>query len=171
MELRRLIDKETSRQKTDELFERWNTNLQRSFKIYSEQDTATKWIKPLLSCLGWNIYDIDEVKEGVKLDLSSGEQRFLDCVLYTDNTPYIVMEFKRVGIGYLHNRKSTIEKLRLNAKQAGAKYAVFTRFHETTVYDAITGEEKAYFRGSDDYRKNFETLWSFLANPSIKSKT
>lgn len=171
MELTRLIDKETSRQKIEELFERWNTNWQRSFKIYSEQDTATKWIKPLLSCLGWNIHDIDEVKEGVKLDLSSGEQRFFDCVLYTDNTPYIVMEFKRVGIGNLHNKKRSIEKLKSNAKQTKAKYAAFTRFYETKIYDVKTGEEKAYFKDSDGYLKNFETLWNYLANPKIKSKT
>ena len=171
MELRRLIDKETSRRKLEELFERWSENWQRSFRVYTEQDTATKWIKPLLRGLGWNIHDMDEVKEGVKLDLSSGEQRFFDCVLYTDNVPYTAMEFKRVGVGYLHNRKSAIKKLKLNAEQTGAKYAVFTRFYETIVYDARTGQEKAYFRGSDGYLKNFEALWNYLANPKIKFKT
>ena len=171
MELARLIDKETSKQKIEQLFERWNKNWARSFKVYSEQDTATKWIKPLLSGLGWNIHDMDEVKEGVKLDLSSGEQRFFDCVLYTENKSYIVMEFKRVGIGYLHNRKSAIENLKSNAKQTEAKYAVFTRFYETIIYDTRTGQEKAYFRGSDGYLKSFEILWNYLANPKIKSKT
>lgn len=170
MGLTRLIDKETSRKEAERLFERWNRSWGRSFKVYSEQDTATKWIKPLLSCLGWNIYDMDEVREGVKLDLSSGEQRFFDCVLYIDKTPYVVIEFKRVGIGILHNSERAIEKLRLNAKQTKAKYAVFTRFFETIIYDARTGEEKAYFRGSDGYLNKFDILWNYLANPKMKSK-
>ena len=171
MELRELVSKETSRQKIAQLAKRWTENWQTSFDVYSEQDTATKWIKPLLSNLGWNIYDVNEVKEVVKLDLSSGKQRFFDCVLYTANVPHIVIEFKRVGIGYLHNKKSSIEKLKSNARQTEAKYAVFTRFYETIIYDARTGQEKAYFKGSDDYLKNFETLWNYLANPKIKSKT
>lgn len=142
-----------------------------SWRIYTEQDTATKWIKPLLTALGWNIYNVNEVREGVKLDLSSGKQQFFDCVLYTANVPHIVIEFKRLGIGNLRNKKGSIEKLKSNVKQTKAKYAVLTRFYETIIYDARTGEEKAYFKGSDGYLTNFETLWRYLANPNIKSKT
>ena len=144
------------------------------WRICSEQDTATKWIKPLLNCLGWDIYDIYEVKEGLKLDLESGQQQFFDCVLYYDNTPYIVMEFKRIGIGTLHNKASSIEKLKRNVMQTKARYAVFTRFSETIVYDARTGQEKAYFDAydvsSNYYLTNFKALWNLLSNPGLESR-
>ncbi len=139
-----------------------------SWSAYSEQDTATKWIKPLLGFLGWDIYEINEVREGVLLNLSSGKQQFFDCVLYRQIDfgiiePSIVLELKKLRSGWLRKHTNSVKKLINNAKETTAKYAVLTRFFETIIYDAKTGEEKAYFRGTNDYLRNFETLRTYLS--------
>jgi hypothetical protein len=165
------MDKVESKKKIQQLVEDY-WNKKGTHNAYTEQDTATKWIKPLLEYLGWNLYDLKEVKEGVKIDLRSGEQRFFDCVLYHQIdfdrlNEHIVMEFKKLGAGFLQNKLATIEKLVGNAKETSAKYAVLTRFDETIIYDAKTGEQKVYFRSPDDYVSKFEALWSYLANPKV----
>ena len=165
-----MIDKVESRRRIQQLVENfWETH--GTYSAYSEQDTATKWIKPLLEFLGWDLYDLREVREGVKIDLHSGEQRFFDCILYSQTNSektkeYIVIEFKRLGAGFLNNKVKAVKKLKDNAKETNAKYAVITRFDETIIYDAKTGEEKAFFRSPDAYLSEFETLWNYLANPS-----
>jgi len=72
--------------------------------------------------------------------------------------------------GWLHNYTNTIKELINNAKEINATYAVLTRFFETIVYDGKTGEEKAYFRGTEGYLQNFETFWNYLSNPGRKSQ-
>lgn len=165
------MDKVESKQKIQQLVEDfWKKS--GTYSAYTEQDTATKCIKPLLEYLGWNLYDLKEVKEGVKIDLRSSEQRFFDCVLYYQTDfdrikEYIVIEFKRLGAGFLQNKPAAIKKLVGNAKETNAKYAVLTRFDETIIYDAKQGEEKVYFRSPNDYISEFEALWSYLANPKV----
>jgi len=56
---------------------------------------------------------------------------------------------------------NAIKKLKDNAKETNAKYAVITRFDETIIYDAKTGEEKAFFNQKIVVRQN-EDLSSLL---------
>lgn len=164
------MDKVESKRKIRQLVESfWQKH--GLYNAYSEQDTATKWIKPLLGFLGWDLFDLREVREGVKIDLHSGKQRFFDCVLYSRTNSegtkeYIIIEFKRLGAGFLHKKINAVKKLTDNAKETDAKYAVITRFDETIIYDAKTGEEKVFFKSPNDYLSKFEILWNYLAKPS-----
>ena len=165
------MDETFSRLEIEELCKRFENC--GAWSVYSEQDTATKWLKPLLSSLGWDISDQNQVREQVLLNKRSNKQKttnFLDCVLYLkadypEIQPHIVFEFKALASGNLKNKKAQIRKLKDNAKQVHARYAVFSRFFETIIYDVGTGKEEAYFRGTDDYLKNFDALWRYLANP------
>jgi hypothetical protein len=101
----------------------------------------------MLEFLRWTLHDMGEVREGVKIDLRSDEQRFFDCVLYsrinsTSTEVHIVMEFKRLGAGFLRNKSYALKKLTDNAKETNARYVVLTRFDETAIYDAKTGSAR-----------------------------
>ena len=154
---------ESSKERMKQLFERYmksyaeSTGLPGSLaKDYSEQDTATKFIKPLIEALGWNPLSMQEVREEVSL-----KDKRIDCVLYSSGKPHIVFEFKSLGFGVLHGKFDASELIN-NAKALHAKYAVLSRFRETIVYDPATGKEVYYFV-LEDYVEKFGILWKYLS--------
>jgi len=137
---------EVAKEKIKQLFERYMKSYAESTGVpgtraqdYSEQDTATKFIKPLIEALGWNLLSMQEVREEVYF-----KEKFIDCILYSKDQPRIVFEFKSLGFGEIRN-KVDVSDLIDNAKALGAKYAVLTRFRETIIYDPETSGEIAYF--------------------------
>ena len=130
---------------------------------YSEQDTATKFIKPLVEALGWDVLSIEEMREEVYV---GSKEKFMDCVLYSQGKPYIVFEFKSMGVGTLRN-KVDLNELINNSKVLGAKYAVLTRFYETVIYDVETSEELEDF-APYNYLDKFDTLWKYLSKASAE---
>jgi len=125
---------------------------------YSEQDTATKFIKPLIEALGWDVLSIEEMREEVYI---GSKERFMDCVLYLQGKPYIAFEFKSMGVGTIRNQVDVNELIN-NSKILGARYAVLTRFYETVIYDVETGEELEDF-APHDYLDKFDNLWEHLS--------
>lgn len=62
-----MVLKEEATGKLEVLEERYRyPKLKRS--EFNEQDTITKFIMPLLEVLGWDIYDISEVKQEVGIN-------------------------------------------------------------------------------------------------------
>lgn len=135
------------------------------FYDYSEQDTATKFIKPLLEILGWDTQDIFEVKEQVKVEINDEQSKFADCVLYYDRKPYIVLEIKNLGYGNLPRSLDNllVKSLLDQASKLNAKYAVLTRYWQTVIFDPKTGKELAYFDYPNEYVSNCESLWRYLS--------
>ena len=148
----------------DHLLKRY-LETQLPFYDYSEQDTATKFIKPLLEILGWDTHDIFEVKEQVKVEISDEQSKFADCVLYRDGKPYIVLEIKSLGYGNLPRSLDSlvVKSLIDQANKLNAKYAVLTRYWQTVIFDPKTGKELAYFDYPNEYISNFENLWRCLS--------
>jgi hypothetical protein len=161
------ITKEMAKERIKQLWERYERTYIKAFGTrvsdYSEQDTITKFIKPLIEALGWNILSMEEMRE----EVSFNEKR-IDCILYLQHKPYIIFEFKSLGFGDLRNKHHAIKELLSNGKALKAKYAVFTRFYETIVYDPQSGEEIEYFVPMD-YLDNFDTLWKYLSKPFVET--
>lgn len=137
---------EASKEKIKQLFERYMKSYVESAvraHEFSEQDTATKFIKPLIEALGWNVRSMQKMREEVYFN-----EKFIDCVLYSQGKPHIVFEFKSLGFGVLRN-KVDVSELINSAKALGAKYAVLTRFRETIIYSPEIGEEIEYFVPQD----------------------
>jgi len=152
---------DASKKKIKRLFERYTKSYVESkvsAREFSEQDTATKFIKPLMEALGWNVLSMQEVREEVYFN-----EKFIDCVLYSEGISHVVFEFKSLGFGVLRNKVDVSELIK-NAKALGAKYAVITRFRETIIYNPETGEEIEYFVPTD-YIDKFDILWKYLSKP------
>jgi len=162
-----MITKELARDKIDKLVKKWGAiNLLESGikrKDFSEEDTATKFIKPLLEALGWDSSNIDEVREQVSID----SVLLPDCVLYVNNQPHIVIEYKKLGFGRVV-KKGNKKKILHEAIKLQAKYAVLTSFSETKIYKVKDELEIASFTayGKSEYETKFEELWNFLSKES-----
>jgi len=89
---------QASEEKVKQLFERYMKSYAESTGVpgarahdYSEQDTATKFIKPLIEALGWNVLSMQEVREEVYF-----KEKRIDCILYSKGKPYIIFELSRL---------------------------------------------------------------------------
>ena len=159
--------KELAKHKIAKLAQKWRdiNFLESGIKRenFSETDTATKFIRPLLEALGWDTVNIDEVREEVSTD--SG--LVADCVLYVNNRPYAVIEYKKLVSGSVE-KDDAFARIMEVASQLGVKYAIFTRFSETKVYDVGDEFEVASFEigGESEYETKFEKLWRLLSKNS-----
>lgn len=165
-----MVPKELAREIIEKLVEKWrNVNTSKSGikrEDFSEADTATKFIKPLLEALGWSVDDIDEVREEVSIN-----SRLIDCVLYVNNEPYIVIDYKRTGFGRVEkhgNKKKILEE----GTKLQTKYAVLTSFSETRIYSVKGEAEITSFNtyGKSEYVTKFEELWNLLSKESAMEK-
>jgi len=137
--------------------------------FFTEQDTSTKFIMPLLEALGWNIYDINEVREKGYLDSLDQKKGLPDCVLFIDNEPYAVIEIKPIRFGNI-DKELVVSKILQKAQDLKAKYAVVTSFRKTKIYSPETGSEQANFfiEAICEYETKFEDLWKFLSKESAR---
>ena len=167
--------KEASKEKVRQLVERYGkTYVETTTRIsgsrasdYSEQDTATKFIKPLIEALGWDLLSMKEVREDLLSMKEVGEEmEYRDCVLYNEGKPYIVFEFKPLDFSGLHSLD--VKELISKSKALGAKYVVTSRFKETIIYQPETGKEIECFELPEDYVNRFDILWKRLSNPSAR---
>jgi len=156
-----LCETDRLKEKLRFLFDRY---LQSKSSDFWEQDTATKFIKPLLEILGWDTYDISEVKEEVRIRKDKRSPR-ADCVLYHDGKPYIVLEIKGLGIGNLPRTSNDkwVKLLMEQANELKAKYAVLTSYSQTVIFDAETNRELAYFGDPKEYISSLENLCLYLS--------
>jgi len=143
-------------------------------KEYRENDTLTKFLLPLIEALGWNLCDFKEVKQEVSVP---GLRGAADCILYLNDSPMVVWEFKPL--------KTTIEfhdfstpKTVANSKLRGleiskklkAKYFVISSFRETVVWD---GASEARIVGSilganeTDREQYQKMLWRLLSKSQV----
>jgi len=159
--------KEITRSKIGSLVKRWTETRAGDF---TEQDTATNFILPFLEALGWNIYDVYEVKQwGYPVILKKSvpvEERSLkkpDCVVSLNNKPYMVFEFKPLADGGAIDRYThRIDRLKEKAQYLNVVYAILTNFTETIGYDA-DGNELIRFKRPPEYTERFDELWKFLS--------
>lgn len=107
---------------------------------YTESDTITNFFLSLLDALGWNIYDVHEVKQqGYPRDFRSAlpveyrPNNMPDCIISVNRKPYAVFEFKRLGLADV-DKPMRANKLMTKAEYLDTKYVVLSNFTHTIIY-------------------------------------
>ena len=161
--------KELSRSKIEVLVKRYDSPDCHHYD-FTEQDTITNFILPFLEALGWNIFNVYEVKQrgypqNFRRALPPEERplNFPDCIILLNGSPHIVIEFKGLNYGTVDRYETVVKKLLEKAEYLGFKYAVLTRFAETVVYDGANGNQLIRFSNPKEYLSKFEELWQYLS--------
>jgi len=159
--------KELAKNRVGELVSNWNSSTGSHF---TEQDTVTNFILPFLRALGWDIYNINELKQG-SYHVSSGKtvpverrsSKKPDCVISLNGRPLMVFEFKAlVDGGDIDRYQYRKDKLQEEVHYINAKYGILTNFSETIIYDA-NGKELKRFKCPKEYLDGFDDLWEHLS--------
>jgi len=137
---------------------------------FTEQDTITNFILPFLEALGWNIYDVNEVKQGgypinfrMAIPVEGRAIDKPDCVISLKGKPYMILEFKKLNYGTIDRYESIVEDVKTKAEYLKTKYAILTRFTETVVYGGTNGKRLIKFNNLSEYLDRFEELWQYLS--------
>ena len=125
-----------------------------------EQNTKAALIEPILSCLGWNLEDIEEVSREYRYQTKDNP---VDYALFIRREPVLFIEAKALGKN-LDDRKWTIQMLSY-ATAAGLKWCVLTNGDEYRLYNAhapVDVEQKLFRKfeiaGSKDQEYALNTL-------------
>ena len=149
------ISSDTLRKKIEELVQKYEEikpKIRKSPHYPNEQDTVTKFIRPMLEAFGWDFLDPEEVKE--ELPFEGGQH--IDCVLYLNGNPHIVIECKHLGLSAL-TFKNDYKKRRERAKRFGVNIFVYTNFAETIIH-RFKEKEMHYFEKPTEYLRKLDTL-------------
>lgn len=115
-----------------------------------EEDTKRVFVNPLLQTLGWDIQDLDEVKNQYR---HRSQDNPVDYALFMLRTPCLFVEVKPLNTS-LDDRKWTIQTIGY-AATAGVEWCVLTNGDEYRLYNAhapVDADEKLFrkVRLSDD---------------------
>jgi len=135
------VSKEASKNRLNELVNQFN---QCAKTHYTEQDTITIFILPLLELLGWNIHNVYEVKQrsfpfhvNRSISMNFRSPKHPDCVISLNKTPHMVLEFKPLNYGQIDKYCQIVADLLEKAYYVGAKFAVLTSFAKMNIYDGM----------------------------------
>jgi type I restriction-modification system DNA methylase subunit len=160
------MSKDQASEKIRELVERYDQAVvDGKIPKFTEADVGSKFILPFLEALGWDVKNIDEVRE---------QRRTLtgpaDYSLNVNGQPKIVVEIKKFGED-LDTVRTIRGKEESYAEQA-IRYAwhmkvdwvILSNFAETRLYysHVIKPEDGLIFKFKhNDYLKNFDKMWIF----------
>jgi len=168
-----LMTIDTAREKVRELVERYNQLVKEGkTQRFSEADVGSKFILPFIEALGWDIKNIDEVKE---------QRRTLtgpaDYSLNVNGVPKLVVEIKRFDesldtVRMIRGREESYTEQAIRyAWHMKVDWVVLSNFSETRLYyshaikprDGLVIEFK-----HNEYLENLQKLW-ILSKESIVS--
>ena len=138
----------------------------------TEQETCTKFILPVLKALGWDVENIDDVREQHRTAYGPS-----DYELLTDGVPRVVIETKRIsndldGHHVARGKKIPYPTQAIQyAWNLRVDWVVLTNFKELRLYHALakTPEDGLVFAMSvDDMLHRLDDL-SLLAKESVES--
>lgn len=160
-----------AKKELDPLVQRCNNE---AWGYWSEADTKTKLIHPMLSALGWDTLNFNEVREEVACRESSLKRADIVLYLGVPNAlalapTHAVIEVKSLSYGSIGDEAKTSfnnikKKLLVQARYFESKYAVLTRFAETLIFDTDTGERQAHLK-HNEYLDKIDVLWRYLSKP------
>ncbi len=135
--------------RVSELRDRIGRALKRGESI-GEEDTKRVFVNPLLQTLGWDIQDLDEVKNQYR---HRSQDNPVDYALFMLRTPCLFVEAKPLNAS-LDDRKWTAQTIGY-AATAGVEWCVLTNGDEYRLYNAhapVDADEKLFrkVRLSDD---------------------
>jgi len=168
-----VLPTETATEKIRELVDRYNQLVKEGkTRKFSEADVGSKFILPFIEALGWDIKNIDEVRE---------QRRTLtgpaDYSLNVKGLPKLVVEIKRFDesldtVRTIRGREESYAEQAIRyAWHMKADWVVLSNFAETRLYyshvikprDGIVFEFKYY-----EYLEKIEKLW-ILSKESVAS--
>jgi len=167
------VDKETAKRKLKELVGRFSQIQSSGIEgTFSEADVSSKFILPLLDILGWNISNINEVKEQRRT--LSGPA---DYTLAINKKLRLVVELKKFtelldGHRIVRGRKETFpEQATRYAWHLKVEWVVLTNFKEIRLYNSYyknpTDGLRLQIRYTHFY-SDFDKLW-LLSRQSVES--
>lgn len=167
------MDKETAKRKLKELVGRFSQIQSSGIEgTFSEADVSSKFILPLLDILGWNISNINEVKEQRRT--LSGPA---DYTLAINKKLRLVVELKKFtelldGHRIVRGRKETFpEQATRYAWHLKVEWVVLTNFKEIRLYNSYyknpTDGLRLQIRYTHFY-SDFDKLW-LLSRQSVES--
>ncbi len=163
IEMTRQTDQPAAKEKIARLVQNFHDVLEKHrVAEISEQDTITKFIRPMLEALGWDFSDFEEVREEVHVPYANLKA---DCVFYVNGRPRVVFEFKGLGAGRLDHKDFDFERLLDMVEDLGTGTGVLTNFRETEVH-VFSDKWKETEFGVDEYEKKFDDLWMLLSRQS-----
>jgi type I restriction-modification system DNA methylase subunit len=167
------VDKENAKKKLTELVSRFEQVCSSGKEgTFSEADVSSKFILPLLDILGWNISDIDEVKEQRRT--LSGPA---DYALAINRKSRLIVELKKFtedldGYRKVRGRRETFpEQATRYAWHLKVEWVVLTNFKEVRLYNSYYKKTadglRLQIRYTHFYR-DFDKLWT-LSRQSVES--
>lgn len=167
------VDKENSKERIKELVSQFEQVLLSGKEAtFSEADVSSKFLLPLLDIMGWNIKDIDEVKEQRRT--LSGP---VDYTLATNRKPRIALELKKFtetldGHRNVRGRRETFpEQATRYAWHLKIEWVVLTNFKEVRLYNSYYKNPANGLRLKIRYthfHSDFDKLW-ILSRQSVES--
>ena len=164
--------KNTAREEIGKIIKRYERVVEEGKEgEYNEADVGSKFIIPLIEKLGWNVKNIDEVKEQKRTVFGPA-----DYSLNVNGKPKILIEIKKFENLDQHrrwrNKKQTYSEQAINyAWSLKADWAVLTNFRETRLYYSHVKkpEEGLIFKLTfREYIDQFDKLW-LLSHESVVS--
>jgi len=89
----------------------------------------------------------------------------IDCVLYLDGNPHIVIECKHLGLSAL-TYKNEYKQRRERAKRFGVNIFVYTNFAETIIH-RFKEKETYYFENPTEYLEKLNILKKHLLKNTV----
>jgi len=167
------VDKEGAKSRLTELVSRFEQVIRDGKEgTFSEADVSSKFILPLLDILGWNINDIDEVKEQRRT--LSGP---VDYALAVNRKARLVVELKKFteeldGYREVRGHKETFaEQATRYAWHLKVEWVVLTNFKEIRLYNSYYKNPAKGLRLQIRYTQfhsDFDKLW-ILSRERVKS--
>lgn len=167
------ISIETAREKIRDLVERYNQVLREGkIRSFSEPDVGSKFILPFIDALGWDIKNIDEVKEQ-KRTLTGPA----DYTLNVKGTPKLVVEIKRFDdsldtVRTIRGREESYAEQAIRyAWHMKVDWVVLSNFAETRLYYSHVikpGDGLVFEFKHNQYLEKLEKLW-ILSKESVVS--
>lgn len=168
-----LMTIDTAREKVRELVERYNQLVKEGkTQKFSEADVGSKFILPFIGALGWDIQNIDEVKE---------QRRTLtgpaDYSLNVNGVPKLVVEIKRFDesldtVRMIRGREESYAEQAIRyAWHMKVDWVVLSNFSETRLYysHVIKPRDGLVFEFKhNEYLENLQKLW-ILSKESLVS--
>jgi type I restriction-modification system DNA methylase subunit len=157
------LTKEQAKEETSKLMKQYEKVVNEGKeKDYSELDVGSKFILPLFEKLGWDIKNINEVKEQKRTIVGP-----VDYSLNIDEKPKILVEIKKFenldGYRTTKGRKQTYPEQAINyAWHVKADWAILSNFKETRLYYSHVREPKEgliYKLDFSEYIEEFDSLW------------
>ena len=128
---------------------------------FSEADTETKWIEPLMSALGWDMRS-DDVTKREQLG-----ENFPDYTFKLNGSRKFILEVKKMGLSLdgRYKNKSFVEQTIEYARRSDCTWAVLTNFNEFRVYSIDKNDNNGLVFSIEQSEylsdKGFEKLWFF----------